>query len=56
MKRRWVVAALLIAASFIMAGAVFGGAVDYFLKIDEVKGESQDSKHSGQIDNCIMAC
>jgi type VI secretion system secreted protein Hcp len=25
-------------------------AVDYFLKLDGIKGESQDSKHSGEID------
>jgi len=25
-------------------------AVDYFLKIDGIKGESQDSKHSGEIE------
>jgi type VI secretion system secreted protein Hcp len=25
-------------------------AVDYFLKIDGIKGESQDSKHKGEID------
>lgn len=25
-------------------------AVDYFLKIDEVEGESKDSKHKGEID------
>jgi type VI secretion system secreted protein Hcp len=50
MKRRWVVAALMIAASVIMAGVVFGGAVDYFLKVDGVPGESQDSKHRGEIE------
>lgn len=50
MKRRWVVAAVMIAASVIMAGVVFGGAVDYFLKVDDVKGESQDAKHKGEID------
>lgn len=27
-----------------------GGAVDYFLKIDGVDGESTDSKHKGEID------
>jgi type VI protein secretion system component Hcp len=25
-------------------------AVDYFLKIDGIKGESQDSKHGGEIE------
>jgi type VI secretion system secreted protein Hcp len=50
MKRRWVVAVLVIAASVIMAGVVFGGAVEYFLKIDDVKGESMDAKHKGEIE------
>ena len=31
-------------------GLAPGGAVDYFLKIDGVDGESSDSKHKGEID------
>jgi len=49
MKQRWVIAAVLVAALFIMVGVVFGAA-DYFLKIDDVKGESADAKHKGEID------
>ena len=50
MKQRWVIAAVLVAALFIMTGVVFGGAVDYFLKVDDVKGESMDYNHKGEID------
>jgi type VI secretion system secreted protein Hcp len=50
MKQRWVISMVLVASLFIMTGVVFGGLVDYFLKIDDVKGESQDAKHKGEID------
>lgn len=50
MKQRWVIAAVLVASLFIITGVVFGGLVDYFLKIDTVKGESQDAKHRDEID------
>jgi type VI secretion system secreted protein Hcp len=49
MKQRWVITAVLVASLFIITGVVFG-AVDYFLKIDDVKGEAQDAKHKGEID------
>jgi type VI secretion system secreted protein Hcp len=49
MKQRWVIAAVLVASLFIITGVVFG-AVDYFLKIDDVKGESRDAKHMNEID------
>jgi type VI secretion system secreted protein Hcp len=45
-----VVPAVLVAALFIMTGVVFGGAVDYFLKVDDVKGDSMDAKHRDEID------
>jgi type VI secretion system secreted protein Hcp len=49
MKQRWVIAAVLIAASIIMAGVVFG-AMTCVLKIEEIPGESGVSKHEGEID------
>lgn len=50
MKQRLVVAAVIVASLFIITGVVFGGLVDYFLKIGDVKGESQDAKHRDEID------
>jgi type VI secretion system secreted protein Hcp len=49
MKQRCVIAAVLIAASVIMAGVVFG-AMSCVLKIQEIPGESVVSKHEGEID------
>jgi type VI secretion system secreted protein Hcp len=49
MKQRWVITAVLVASLFIITGVVFG-AVDYFLKIDDVNGESRDAKHANEID------
>ena len=31
-------------------GSVTGGAVDMFLTLDGIKGESADDKHKGEID------
>jgi type VI secretion system secreted protein Hcp len=49
MKKRWVISMVLVVSLFIMTGIVFGGLVDYFLKIDGIPGESQDAKHKDEI-------
>jgi len=49
MKRRCLVAAVLVAASLIVVGVVFG-AMTCVLKIQEIPGESTVSKHEGEID------
>jgi type VI secretion system secreted protein Hcp len=49
MKRRPVVLAATILAIALLAGGAWG-AVDQFLKMDEIQGESNDDKHKGEID------
>jgi type VI secretion system secreted protein Hcp len=49
MKRRSVVLAATILAIALLAGGAWG-AVDMFLKMDEIQGESNDDKHKGEID------
>jgi type VI secretion system secreted protein Hcp len=49
MKQRWVIAAVLVAALFIMTGVVFG-AITCVLRIQEIPGESVALKHEGEID------
>lgn len=40
----------ILAATLITIGAAFAAQVDYFLKIEGVKGESTDSRHKGEIE------
>ena len=42
--------AALLAASLALPGAAYAAAVDYFLKIDGVDGESTDDKHKNEIE------
>ena len=52
-KSKWTARFIAVmAASLLLAGIqpAFAAAVDYFLKVDGIAGESQDAQHKGEID------
>ena len=50
LKKSQTMAAAAIALALAVPGLACAAAVDYFLKIDGVEGESTDSRHKGEIE------